>query len=224
VNDHALMGQIDQVDRRFAFLTLGFIASIVFILFSTRPVGEHIRPNGPRSAARNYGTILTLSAGLFRPSWFYASVGHQLVREDADTLGGSDRVQHFQRAITMGVDVRRSLDRPRGERPRREFLLGRSERLVHQTQLKLSGCSLAVLVSKPRRMEAAMPPSETQQPGTRVSRYISGVVRLEMLDQLADSSSSPLPSRIGHNSFTSQCGDAPISIRTHRVAEGTLAP
>lgn len=84
MNHHTVMAQILRVDRRFLLANLGLLMCIAFVPFPTRLVAEHIRDEGARSAALAYGFTLTTTAVFFCIVWLYASVGHRLLRADAD--------------------------------------------------------------------------------------------------------------------------------------------
>ncbi len=84
VNHHTLMSQVERVDRRFQFATIGLLLCIAFVPFPTRLVAEHIRAEGARDAALAYGFTMVATAIMFSITWFYASLGGRLLRRDAD--------------------------------------------------------------------------------------------------------------------------------------------
>ena len=84
VNHHTVMSQIDRVDRRFMFATIGLLLCIAFVPFPTRLVAEHIRTEGAQAAALAYGLTMVATAIMFTVTWFYASLGGRLLRPDAD--------------------------------------------------------------------------------------------------------------------------------------------
>ena len=84
INHHAIMDQVDRVDRRFLLATVGLLMCIAFVPFPTRLVAEHAQNGGARAAALSYGITLTTTAIFFNLTWLYASRGHRLLRVDAD--------------------------------------------------------------------------------------------------------------------------------------------
>jgi uncharacterized membrane protein len=84
VNHHTVMAQIDRVDRRFMFATIGLLLCIAFVPFPTRLVSEHIRTEGAQAGALAYGFTMVATAIMFSVTWFYASIGRRLLRRDAD--------------------------------------------------------------------------------------------------------------------------------------------
>jgi TMEM175 potassium channel family protein len=84
VNHHTVMAQVDRTDRRFLFANIGLLMCIAFVPFPTRLVAEHIRGPGARDAALVYGFTMVATAIMFSVTWFYASRGHRLLRDDAD--------------------------------------------------------------------------------------------------------------------------------------------
>jgi uncharacterized membrane protein len=84
VNHHTLMGQIDRADRRFLMATIGLLMCIAFVPFPTRVVAEHVQHEGAEAAALLYGFTLVATAIMFNVTWFYASHGRRLLRQDAD--------------------------------------------------------------------------------------------------------------------------------------------
>jgi uncharacterized membrane protein len=84
VNHHTVMSQLGKVDRRFLMATVGLLLCIAFVPFPTRLVAEHIRGDGAEPAALAYGFTMVATAIMFNITWFYASRGNRLLREDAD--------------------------------------------------------------------------------------------------------------------------------------------
>jgi len=84
INHHAVMAQIDRVDRRFLVATVGLLMCIAFVPFPTRLVAEHVRDSSAREAALAYGFTLTTTACFFNGVWFYAARKGRLLKATAD--------------------------------------------------------------------------------------------------------------------------------------------
>jgi uncharacterized membrane protein len=84
INHHTVFTQIRRVDRLFLLINVGFLMVVAFIPFPTSLIASQLRGNDLEPAALAYGATLTITAGLFNLLWFYASVGHRLLRSDAD--------------------------------------------------------------------------------------------------------------------------------------------
>ena len=84
INHHAIMSQVDKADRRFLVANIGLLLCIAFFPFTTRLVAEHVRGSGAKEAALAYGFTGVATAIMFNITWFYAALGRQLLREDAD--------------------------------------------------------------------------------------------------------------------------------------------
>ncbi len=84
INHHTILGQVERADRRFLVANLGLLMCIAFVPFPTRLVAEHIRGAGAQDAALVYGFTMVAMAIMFDLTWFYASVGRRLLRQDAD--------------------------------------------------------------------------------------------------------------------------------------------
>ena len=83
VNHHTLMAEFDRTDRRFLLANVGLLMCIAFVPFPTRVVAEHVRAEGARDAALLYGFTMVATAIMFSVTWFYASLGRRLLRDDA---------------------------------------------------------------------------------------------------------------------------------------------
>ena len=84
INHHTVFTQIRRVDRRFLLINVAFLMLVAFIPFPTSLIASHLRDNDLEPAALVYGATLVLTALLFNLLWFYASLGHRLLRTDAD--------------------------------------------------------------------------------------------------------------------------------------------
>ena len=98
VNHHALMHQIERVDRTFLFITVFFLMTVSFIPFPTRLIAENLKEPGGRIAAMTYGFTLTATAVGFNALWFYAIHKNRLLRADADPAV----VKGITRSYVMG--------------------------------------------------------------------------------------------------------------------------
>jgi uncharacterized membrane protein len=84
INHHTVFTQIRRVDRLFLLINVAFLMVVAFIPFPTSLIASHLRGNDLEPAALTYGATLTITAALFNLVWFYASLGHRLLRTDAD--------------------------------------------------------------------------------------------------------------------------------------------
>jgi uncharacterized membrane protein len=84
INHHPVFTQIGQVDRLFLLINVAFLMFVAFIPFPTSLIAAHLRRGDLGPAAITYGAVLTMTAVLFNALWFYASVGHRLLRADSD--------------------------------------------------------------------------------------------------------------------------------------------
>jgi uncharacterized membrane protein len=84
INHHTVFVQIRNVDRLFLLINVVFLMLVAFIPFPTGLIAAHLRGNDLRPAALTYGATLTITAVFFNTLWFYAAVGHRLLRPDAD--------------------------------------------------------------------------------------------------------------------------------------------
>jgi uncharacterized membrane protein len=84
LNHHTVLAQVERADRRFLLANVGLLLCIAFVPFPTRLVAEHIRSDGARDAALTYGFTMVATAIMFSVTWFYASLGRRLLRDDAD--------------------------------------------------------------------------------------------------------------------------------------------
>ena len=84
MNHHTVMAQVGHTDRRFLFANIGLLMCIAFVPFPTRLVAEHIRGEGAETAALTYGFTIVATAIMFSITWFYASLGKRLLRQDAN--------------------------------------------------------------------------------------------------------------------------------------------
>jgi uncharacterized membrane protein len=84
INHHTVFTQIRKVDRLFLLMNVTFLMLVAFIPFPTSLIASHLRGNDLEPAALTYGATLTLTAAFFSLLWFYASLGHRLLRTDAD--------------------------------------------------------------------------------------------------------------------------------------------
>ncbi len=84
INHHTVLTQIRRVDRLFLLINVAFLMLVAFIPFPTSLIASHLRGNDLEPAALTYGATLTITAVFFNLLWFYASVGHRLLRTDAD--------------------------------------------------------------------------------------------------------------------------------------------
>ena len=93
INHHTVFTQIRRVDRLFLLINVAFLMLVAFIPFPTSLIASQLRGNELEPAAITYGATLTLTALFFNILWFYASVGHRLLRADADprVLSGISR-------------------------------------------------------------------------------------------------------------------------------------
>jgi uncharacterized membrane protein len=85
LNHHTMLAQVERADRRFLLANVGLLLCIAFVPFPTRLVAEHIRGAGARDAALTYGFTMVATAIMFSVTWFYASLGRRLLRDDADS-------------------------------------------------------------------------------------------------------------------------------------------
>jgi uncharacterized membrane protein len=93
INHHTVFTQIRRVDRLFLLINVAFLMVVAFIPFPTSLIASQLRGNDLEPAALTYGATLTITAALFNILWFYASLGHRLLRTDADprVLSGISR-------------------------------------------------------------------------------------------------------------------------------------
>jgi uncharacterized membrane protein len=84
VNHHTVMNQIGHVDRRFLFLNVLLLMCVAFVPFPTRLIAEHVRGPALEGPALIYGATMTAMAVCYSLTWFYATAGRRLLREDAD--------------------------------------------------------------------------------------------------------------------------------------------
>jgi uncharacterized membrane protein len=84
INHHTVFTQIRRVDRLFLLINVAFLMVVAFIPFPTSLIASHLRGRDLEPAALTYGATLTITAALFNLVWFYASIGHRLLRSDAD--------------------------------------------------------------------------------------------------------------------------------------------
>jgi uncharacterized membrane protein len=93
INHHTVFTQIRRVDRLFLLINVAFLMVVAFIPFPTSLIASQLRGNDLEPAALTYGATLTITAALFNILWFYASLGHRLLRTDADprALSGISR-------------------------------------------------------------------------------------------------------------------------------------
>jgi uncharacterized membrane protein len=84
INHHTVFTQIRRVDRLFLLINVAFLMLVAFIPFPTSLIASHLRGSDLEPAALAYGATLTITAALFNLLWFYASLGHRLLRADAD--------------------------------------------------------------------------------------------------------------------------------------------
>jgi uncharacterized membrane protein len=84
INHHTVFTQIQKVDRLFLLINVTFLMLVAFIPFPTSLIAAHLTGSDLEPAALTYGATLTLTATFFNVLWFYASVGHRLLRPDAD--------------------------------------------------------------------------------------------------------------------------------------------
>jgi uncharacterized membrane protein len=84
INHHTVFTQIGHVDRTFLLLNVVFLMFVAFIPFPTNLIAANLRGHDLEPAALTYGAVLTMTAVFFNALWFYASIGHRLLRRDAD--------------------------------------------------------------------------------------------------------------------------------------------
>jgi uncharacterized membrane protein len=84
VNHHAVIRQIERVDRPFLFLNIGLLLCIAFVPFPTRILAEFVRSDDGEAAAVLYGVTMTATAIFFLSVWIYASHGGRLLHPDVD--------------------------------------------------------------------------------------------------------------------------------------------
>ena len=84
INHHTVFTQIRKVDRLFLVINVTFLRLVAFIPFPTSLIASHLRANDLEPAALTYGATLTITSIFFNFLWFYASVGHRLLRTDTD--------------------------------------------------------------------------------------------------------------------------------------------
>jgi uncharacterized membrane protein len=84
INHHTVFTQIRQVDRLFLLINVVFLMFVAFIPFPTSLIAAHLRRGDLEAAALTYGAVLTMTSVLFNALWFYAAVGHRLLRADSD--------------------------------------------------------------------------------------------------------------------------------------------
>jgi uncharacterized membrane protein len=84
VNHHAIVRQIERVDRPFLFLNVGLLLCIAFVPFPTRVLAEFVRSDEGEAAAVLYGITLTTTAVFFFAVWIYASHRGRLLHPEAD--------------------------------------------------------------------------------------------------------------------------------------------
>src|SRR6185437_949781 len=84
INHHTVFTQIRRVDRLFLLINVTFLMLVAFIPFPTSLIASHLRGSDLEPAALAYGATLTVTAIFFNVLWFYASLGHRLLRTDAD--------------------------------------------------------------------------------------------------------------------------------------------
>jgi uncharacterized membrane protein len=84
INHHTVFTQIRRVDRLFLLINVAFLMVVAFIPFPTSLIASHLRGSDLEPAAIAYGATLTITAAFFNLLWFYASLGHRLLRTDAD--------------------------------------------------------------------------------------------------------------------------------------------
>jgi uncharacterized membrane protein len=85
INHHTVFTQIRRVDRLFLLINVAFLMLVAFIPFPTSLIASHLRGNDLEPAAITYGATLTITAVFFNLLWFYASLGHRLLRSDTDS-------------------------------------------------------------------------------------------------------------------------------------------
>ena len=85
INHHTVFTQIRRVDRLFLLINVAFLMLVAFIPFPTSLIASHLRGNDLEPAAITYGATLTITAVFFNLLWFYASLGHRLLRTDTDS-------------------------------------------------------------------------------------------------------------------------------------------
>jgi uncharacterized membrane protein len=83
VNHHAVMKQIDKVDRTFLFINVVFLMVVAFSPYPTRVLAATLR-DGSKAAAFAYGLTFTAMAVCYGSMWFYAAIGNRLIAADAD--------------------------------------------------------------------------------------------------------------------------------------------
>jgi TMEM175 potassium channel family protein len=84
VNHHAIVRQIERVDRPFLFLNVGLLLCIAFVPFPTRVLAEFVRSDEGEAAALLYGITLTTTAVFFMSVWIYASHRGRLLHPGVD--------------------------------------------------------------------------------------------------------------------------------------------
>jgi uncharacterized membrane protein len=84
VNHHAIVRQIERVDRPFLFLNIGLLLCIAFVPFPTRVLAEFVRSDEGEAAAVLYGITLTTTAVFFMSVWIYASHRGRLLHPEVD--------------------------------------------------------------------------------------------------------------------------------------------
>jgi uncharacterized membrane protein len=84
VNHHAIVRQIERVDRPFLFLNVGLLLCIAFVPFPTRVLAEFVRSDEGEAAAVLYGITLTTTAVFFISVWIYASHRGRLLHPEVD--------------------------------------------------------------------------------------------------------------------------------------------
>ena len=84
INHHTVFTQIRRVDRLFLLINVAFLMLVAFIPFPTSLIASHLTGSDLEPAALTYGATLTITAIFFNLVWFYAALGHRLLRTDAD--------------------------------------------------------------------------------------------------------------------------------------------
>ena len=107
INHHTVFTQIRRVDRLFLLINVAFLMLVAFIPFPTSLIASHLRGSDLEPAALAYGATLTITATLFNVLWFYASLGHRLLRTDADprVISGISRSYLPGPVIYLGVTL-----------------------------------------------------------------------------------------------------------------------
>jgi len=84
VNHHAVLRQVERVDRPFLFLNIGLLLCIAFVPFPTRILAEFVRTDDGAAAAVLYGVTMTTTAVFFFSVWIYASHRGRLLHPGVD--------------------------------------------------------------------------------------------------------------------------------------------